>query len=295
MFALGIVVVWGKSSIVGQKPIEVARVEQISATILERIEQPAESRIRLVLAVRDSQSGKAIRIRVNLDEAWDTPEIRPGARISFRARLMPPAPPMLPGGYNFARTAWFEGLAATGSVLGAVEVHNPSNRGVGTAQVQAQLSRHVRSNVDGAAGAIAATLASGDRGAIPEADAQAMRDSGLAHLLSISGLHVSAVIAIAYVLAIRFLALWPWLALRVRLPILASAIGALAGLGYTLLTGAQVPTVRSCVVALLVLGALALGREALSTRMLAVAALVVLLLWPESIVGPSFQMSFAAR
>jgi len=83
--------------------------------------------------------------------------------------------------------------------------------------------------------------------------------------------------------------------LRVRLPILASAIGALAGLGYTLLTGAQVPTVRSCVVALLVLGALALGREALSTRMLAVAALVVLLLWPESIVGPSFQMSFAAR
>jgi len=207
---------------------------------------------------------------------------------------MPPAPPMLPEGYNFARTAWFEGLAATGSVLGHVEIEQASDKGGDTAQIQARLSQHVRTHVGAAAGAIAATLASGDRGAIPEADAQAMRDSGLAHLLSISGLHVSAVIAIAYVLAIRLLAFWPWLALRVRLPIMASAIGASAGLGYTMLTGAQVPTVRSCVAALLVLGALALGREALSTRMLAVAAFVVLMLWPESIVGPSFQMSFAA-
>ena len=121
-----------------------------------------------------------------------------------------------------------------------------------------------------------------------------MRDAGLTHLLSISGLHVSAVIAAAYFLAIKFLALSPWLTLRVRLPLLAAAIAAGAGIGYTLLTGAQVPTVRSCIGALLVLIALALGREPLSMRMVAVAAAVVLMLWPESLVGPSFQMSFAA-
>ena len=121
-----------------------------------------------------------------------------------------------------------------------------------------------------------------------------MRDAGLTHLLAISGLHVSAVIAAAYVLAIRLLALWPWLALRVRLPIVAAALAAGAGVGYTLLTGAQVPTVRSCIGALLVLVALALGREPLSLRMVAVAAICVLLLWPEALVGPSFQMSFAA-
>jgi competence protein ComEC len=122
-----------------------------------------------------------------------------------------------------------------------------------------------------------------------------MRDSGLTHLLSISGLHVSAVIAAAYLMSLRLLALWPWLVLRVRLPLMAAAIGAVAGIGYTLLTGAEVPTVRSCIAALLVLGALALGREALSMRMVAAAAgFVVLLLWPESLVGPSFQMSFAA-
>jgi competence protein ComEC len=113
-------------------------------------------------------------------------------------------------------------------------------------------------------------------------------------LLSISGLHVSAVIAGAYFLAITLLALWPWLTLRVRLPLVAAGIGALAGIAYTLLTGAEVPTVRSCVGAVLVLGALALGREPLSLRMLAVGAVFVLLLWPESLAGPSFELSFAS-
>jgi len=121
-----------------------------------------------------------------------------------------------------------------------------------------------------------------------------MRDSGLTHLLSISGVHVSALIAAAYFLSIRVLAAIPWLALRVRLPLAAAAIGALAGVGYTLLTGAEVPTVRSCIGALLVLLALALGREPLSLRMVAVAGFIVLLVWPEVLSGPSFQMSFAA-
>jgi hypothetical protein len=88
--------------------------------------------------------------------------------------------------------------------------------------------------------------------------------------------------------------LWPWLALRVRLPILAAGAAAAGGLGYTLLTGSEVPTVRSCIGALLVLLALALGREPLSLRLLAVAAICVMLLWPEAVVGPSFQMSFGA-
>ncbi len=82
--------------------------------------------------------------------------------------------------------------------------------------------------------------------------------------------------------------------LRVRLPVVAAATGALAGVGYTLLTGSEVPTLRSCLAAVLVLGALALGREPLSLRMVALAAVCVLALWPEALAGPSFQMSFAA-
>jgi competence protein ComEC len=102
------------------------------------------------------------------------------------------------------------------------------------------------------------------------------------------------VVGLAYLLTILLAALLPALALRLRLPLLAASVGALVGIFYTLLTGAQVSTVRACLGALLVLAALALGRQPLSLRLLAVAALVVMLLWPEAVAGPTFQMSFGS-
>ncbi len=294
MIAAGCGVVWLKSALVGTPAIAGPRVTTLSGTVLSREERPAEQRVRLIVATRDPDDGRPIRVRLNLPEKLDRPGFVSGAWISGRARLMPPAPPMLPGGYDFARTAWFKGLAATGTALGPFAIVEPAESGRMLDDAQAALSSHVRSRLDGGSGAIAATLASGDRGAIPPADDQAMRDSGLAHLLSISGLHVTAVVGAAYLIALRLLALWPWLALRVRLPIAAAGAGALAGIGYTLLTGAEVPTVRSCVAALLVLAALALGRQPLSLRMVAAAGLFVMLFWPEAVVGPSFQMSFSA-
>ncbi|HTM96033.1 MAG TPA: ComEC/Rec2 family competence protein, partial [Croceibacterium sp.] len=294
LFAAGLAVIWARSDLVGADPIARPALVSLDGRVLERIEQPAEDRVRLVLAARDPDSSIPIKVRVNLPLERDARDFAEGARVRLKARLMPPAPPMLPGSYDFARAAWFDGLAATGAVIGDVELVEPPPGRRGLREVQRRLSAHVRARVDGSAGQIAAAFASGDRGAIAPADEDAMRDAGLTHLLSISGLHVSAVIAAAYFLAIKLLAAWPWLALRVRLPLVAAATGAAAGIVYTLLTGAEVPTVRSCVGALLVLGALALGREPLSLRMVAVAAITVLLLWPESVVGPSFQMSFAA-
>ena len=292
--AAGCGAVWSKSAAVGVAAIPRPLVTPLSGRVIDRDEQPAERRIRLLLATREPGTGRPIRVRLNLAIDKDRPDIAPGAQVRLTARLMPPAPPMLPGGYDFARTAWFAGLAATGGVLGEVEVVRPGSGGGWLSGLQAALSRHVRERLHGSAGALAAAFASGDRGGIAPADDAAMRDAGLAHLLSISGLHVSAVIAAVYFLVIKLAALWPWLALRVRLPLLAAGAGAGAGIFYTLLTGAEVPTVRSCIGALLVLAALAVGREPLSLRMLAVAAFVVMLLWPEAVAGPSFQMSFAA-
>ncbi len=293
--ALGLALVWARSALVGAEPIPHPRFERIDGRILEREEQPAEERVRLVLATRDGKSGRALAYRVNVPLAEDLPGLREGARVHLAARLMPPSPPIVPGAYNFARRAWFEGLSATGSLIGEIElVEPPPSRAWSLAAIQRDLSAHVRANLSGTPGAIAATLASGDRGAIPVADEEAMRDAGLTHLLSISGLHVSAIIAATYLLALRLMAIWPWLALRLRLPLVSMGVAAAAGVGYTLLTGAEVPTVRSCIGALLILGALAIGREPLSLRMVAVAAGVVLALWPEALVGPSFQMSFAA-
>ncbi|MGY6551938.1 MAG: ComEC/Rec2 family competence protein [Erythrobacter sp.] len=302
VFAAGIAVIWARSEMVGAPPITRPLIENVQGYILEREDQPAEARIRLTLAVRlrgDGPDASARKIRVNVPaaEVQDTAanaELAEGAVVRMRVRLMPPASPMLPGAYDFARAAWFKGLAATGSSIGAIEVVEPAPIRSGIRSVQRGLSAHVREQVNGSAGTIAAAFASGDRGAIDRADAEAMRDAGLTHLLAISGLHVSAVIAAAYLLAARLLALFPALALRVRVPVIAAACGAAAGLGYTLLTGAQVPTVRACAAAMLVLIALALGRDALSMRMVAVAAGFVLVLWPESAIGPSFQMSFSA-
>ncbi len=294
-FACGMAVVWARSELIGAEPIERPAMMYLDARILEREEQPSQQRVRLILAARDAEAARSIKVRVNVPEAKDFTGLEEGARVRLRARLMPPSPPLLPGAYDFARRAWFDGYAATGSLAGEIELIEAAPGSDGTiARVQRFLSSHVRDQLGGSSGAIAAAFASGDRGSIAEADDDAMRDAGLTHLLSISGLHVSAVIAAAYFLALKILALWPWLTLRVRLPLVAAAIAAGVGIGYTLLTGAEVPTVRSCIGAVLVMIALALGREPLSLRMVAVAAGVVLLLWPESLVGPSFQMSFAA-
>ncbi|MCB2051809.1 MAG: ComEC/Rec2 family competence protein, partial [Novosphingobium sp.] len=290
----GLALIWARSAMVGTPPLAHPVMGVFDARVLERVEQPAQERVRLILATRNPDDAMPMKIRVNLPDKWDSPELATGAVIRVKVRLMPPAPPMLPGAYNFARAAWFQGFAATGSVIGPVSILKPAEVWGGIAQVQQRLSAHVRAQLSGSSGTIAAAFASGDRGAIATADAEAMRDAGLTHLLSISGLHVSAVIAGVYFIALRLLAFWPWLALRVRLPVVAAALAAVGGVGYTLLTGAQVPTVRACAAAILVLLAMALGREPLSFRLVGVAALFVLLLWPESLVGPSFQMSFAA-
>jgi len=160
--------------------------------------------------------------------------------------------------------------------------------------VRDRLGRHIREQLPGSSGGIATALATGDQNAVSEEDAEAMRRSGLAHLLSVSGLHIAAVVGAAMLLTLKLLALSERLALRFNLVLVAAGAGALAGVGYTLLTGAQVPTVRSCVAALLVLAGIALGREAISIRLLAVGAALVLLFRPEALVGASFQFSFAA-
>lgn len=310
---LGCALIWGRALLVGEAPLAYPQMASVEGTVVAVERQPAQQRVRLTVAPQGA-TGAFLprRIRVTLAERdFPSPPLPAvgrgaaksggaaagvpfgtGAVVRFRARLMPPQEAAVPGGYDFAREAYFRGIGATGRILPPLTVVRPAPGG--GASLRERLSAHVRARLPGAEGAIAATLASGDRGAIAPADAEAMRRSGLAHLLSISGLHVSALIGAVIWLVYRGLALSPRLALGAPLMPIAGAAGAAAGIGYTVLTGAEVPTVRSCIAALLVLGGLALGREPLSLRLIAAAALAVLLLWPESLVGPSFQMSFAA-
>lgn len=293
--ALGCGLVWWKAERAAAPRLERAQLVELTGRVESVQALAAEGLVRLVVAPADR--GLAERIRVNIEEEDVVPGLDAGATVRLRAWLMPPAPMAAPGGYDFARAAWFQRIGATGRALdiALVEPASTTSWRARVAQWRQRLAAHVRQRLGGEAeGGIAAALATGDQHGIPEADAEAMRRSGLAHLLSVSGLHLTAVVGAVMLLTLKLLALSPALALRFRLILVAAGAGALAGIAYTLLTGAEVPTVRACIAALLVLAGIALGREALTLRLVAVGALAVLLLWPESLPGPSFQMSFAA-
>jgi len=287
---LGCALVWARAHYLAAPRLQQPVVTEFKAKV-ERVEtMTAKGTLRLTLAPDDQTLPPRVRVSIDQDKA--PKGIAAGAQLQLRARLAPPPPMALPGGYDFARDAWFRKIGAVGKSLGPVTVLKPSvERGIDG--VRDRLDRHIRERLPGPGGGIATALATGDQNAVPQADADAMRRSGLTHLLSVSGLHIAAAVGAAMLLTLKLLALSERLALRLNLMLVAAGVGALTGIGYTLLTGAQVPTVRSCVAALLILAGIALGRDALSMRLLAVGALVVLI-FPEAIAGPSFQLSFAA-
>ena len=289
--ALGCSVIWARAEWVGAPRLQRPTVTTFIAKV-ERVEPlPAKGDLRLSVLPVGSELPTRVRVSLKADKL--TPGIAVGATVRIRARLAPPPPMALPGTHDFARDAWFKGLGGVGRVLGDAEVLAPAEPS-GLDSLRDRLGSHIRERLPGSSGSIASALATGDQGAVTEEDAEAMRRSGLAHLLSVSGLHIAAVIGAAMLLTLKLLALSERLALRFNLVLASASVGALAGVAYTLLTGAQVPTVRSCIAALLVLGGLALGRDAISLRLVAVGALIVLLFRPEALAGPSFQFSFAA-
>ena len=262
----------------------IAKVERLGARDVVRLELET-----------GGQHSLPPKIRINLKpEQYENKNFMVGAIILTRARLMPPAAPALPGGYDFARRAWFQGIGATGSAIGPVSIYKNSEDGSIIGDARTALTQHIIRQMPKTTGEIGAALITGDQGNIDPVDAQAMRDSGMAHLLSISGLHVTAVVGFLFLLSSRTLSLIPPVALRLTVPLLSACFAALGAVAYTLLAGAEVPTVRSCIAALLILLALAMGRDALTLRLVAFGACVILLLWPESMAGPSFQLSFAA-
>lgn len=290
LLAAGCLLPWAKALLVGAPPLARPAMVEMEAQVQGFDTLVSRGLVRLDLAPVDRADLPA-RVRVNALPGTLPGSLAPGDRIALRARLMPPAPAALPGAYDFAQRAYFQGIGASGRALGAVRLVHSGGGGPG---LRDRIAAHVAARLPGPEGAIAVTLATGQRSGISDADAEAMRRSGLAHLLSISGIHVTALIGGVILIVYRLLALSPALALRWPLILIAACCGAGAGIFYTLLTGAEVPTIRSCVAALLVIGGLALGREAISLRLIASGALFVMLFWPESVVGPSFQMSFAA-
>ncbi len=291
---LGFAIIAAKSALVGTAPLERPWIGRVTGQVQSVEDISARGIVRYRLRIGTHGQLPPV-IRVNIDKTMAPARALPGAILTLKVRLMPPPGPALPGSYDFARTAWFEGIGATGRALGPVQIVVPAQANANFWNGARNLvSDRIQRAMGPQTGPVGSALLVGTRGNIADGDAEALRNSGMAHLLSVSGLHVTAVVGGSFLLVAGLLALWPWFALRVSVPLIAAGCAAGVAIVYTLLTGAEVPTVRACIAALLVLAALATGREALSLRLLAAGAIFVLIFWPEALAGPSFQLSFAA-
>jgi competence protein ComEC len=255
----------------------------------------------IALAHVDRDEGGAMPAQVRVSFRKDGGLLVPGARIGFEAVLLPPPEPSAPGDYDFARAAWFEGLGAVGYAYGEPELLAPAPQSGMAARLSQfvealrwRMSARIHAVLPGSTGAIAAAIITGDRGGISEDDESALRDAGLAHVLAIAGLHM-ALVGMGLFWAVRAaLAAIPRLALVHPIKKWA-AVAALLGAGfYLVISGAAAATTRAFIMLAMMLLAILFDRPALSMRGLALAAAIILLARPESLIEPGFQMSFAA-
>ncbi len=218
-----------------------------------------------------------------------------GQVVLFTAHLSAPQGPTEPGGFDFRRMAFFDGLGALGyTTIPPVLWEEPQGYQRGIDRLRSHLSQSMMAAMPSQAGAFAAGAMTGDRSGIAQSTVQDLRDSSLAHLLAISGMNLAFLISFVFAMFRNGLALIPWVALRVN----TKKVAAVASFGvaafYLALSGSNVATERAFLTVSVFLGAILLDRRAISLRSLALSGALLLLVFPESLLEPGFQMSFAA-
>lgn len=267
--------------------VDVLPLDEGGRVILEKVVIPG---------VAPDATPARVRVRLRTDDALPSP----GQRIRVFAVLQSPPAPAEPAAYDFRRHAYFLGIGAVGFALGRVEAKPgppPTWGDRFTAlleQTRLGIADRVGSRLQEGEAAVATALLTGEQGAIPEADLGAMRESGLQHLLSISGLHIGLVAGLVFLSLRALLALVEPVALRHPIKKWAAVAALLAVLAYMTLVGTAVPTLRSVLMTGVMLLAVLADRNPFSMRVVALAAAAVLLFQPEAMLGPSFQMSFGA-
>jgi competence protein ComEC len=257
---------------------------------------------RFVLRIRKAEGlapdATPARVRLTTRRA---PPFEAGTYVRLKARLLPPARASLPGGYDFARDAYFARLGAVGSTLGKIEIVTPPlapslelSARMALDRGRNALSRRIDTIIGGDAGAITVSMVTGKRDLLSDEANEVIREAGLSNMIAISGQQMTLVAAICFVGLRRVLAAIPTLALRYPIKKWAAFGAILLAIFYDLATGSAVSTDRAMFMTLILLGAVLLDRQALSMRNLAFAALAVILIEPEALLGASFQLSFAA-
>ena len=241
-------------------------------------------------------SDEALPRKVRMVWRGEPGQEKAGDRMRIRAQLGPPPGPALPGGYNFAQHMRFEGIGGTGFAYSPPLVLESGGLGFRhhTERLRERIADRVESVIGGAEGGVAAALMTGKRERVPSDAVDALRDAGLAHLLAISGLHMGLVCGFLFFAVRRGLAQWEWVALRYPIKKWAAGAALLGGAIYLALSGAAWSAQRAFIMAAIVFLAIMFDRRGISLRNAALAALVILVLRPEAVLAPGFQMSFAA-
>lgn len=264
--------------------------------------EPAQKGVRLriiphaIAGLSQAETPGTIRLTHGLSL-----NVYPGRFVRCWAVLRPPPDPSIPGDYDFHRQAWFEGLGSVGyvqgrcrgGVLGAPETAGDALR-LRLAALRRGLAEYTYRSSGSRAGGFAAALVSGDRSYMSSEDQEMLRASGLAHLLAISGLHLGIVGGLVYFLFRQGLAFIAPLSLRVPVQKPAAIAALLAITAYLVISGASVSTQRAFIMSAVFFSAILIDRPALSLRSFSLAMIAVVLIAPESVFAPGFQMSFAA-
>lgn len=236
-----------------------------------------------------------VRISLHGDPALGVAP-RPGLRVMTTGHLSPPGGPVEPGGFDFQRHAWFVRLGAVGYVRVPILAIAPAEFDLAQMifRIRMTASERVREVLPGDVGGFAAAVTTGDRSGISQGALEALRASNTAHLLAISGLHMGLLSGFVFGLLRLCFALIPVIALRWPARKMAAGGALVAAAIYLALSGGNVATERAFVMVAVALCAIMVDRRALSLRAVAMAAMIVLALRPEALMGPGFQMSFAA-
>jgi len=288
-----------------------ARAHQVAGPVLDfryygaiegrvvSIDRSASDAVRLTLdqvrLERMAPERTPRRVRVSLHGAITALNPHPGQIVMLTGHLSGPSGPAEPGGFDFQRHAWFLSLGGVGYTRTPVLLLE--ERAPGAAwlfHLRMRLADAIRAEIPGQPGAFAAAVLTGDRSGLAQGPIEAMRDSNIAHLLAISGLHMGLLTGFVYAAMRLGLALIPALALRYPIRKWAALTALIAGAFYLALSGGNVATERAFIQVAVMFTAVLLDRRAITLRSVAIAALIVLIHRPESLMSQGFQMSFAA-
>lgn len=300
---LGLALGAGKARLADAPQLLAETTGMVSGRIV-RLEQRAPNRARLTLndVAMERQATTQTPRRVRLTVIAAPGDLAPGDRIEVLARLGTPPEPVMPGARNMRRELYFAGIGATGFSYGRPDVVTQPSAStplwqmaadrVGT--VRLSLAQRFRAQLSADTGILASALLVGKRDGLSDESYEALRRAGLAHLLAISGMHMAMMTLSAIAVLYLALALHPSLSASRSALRWAGVAGLTVATGYLMLSGASTATQRAFVMIVITLVALMVTRRALTIRAVAFAAMIVLALHPESLLGPSFQMSFAA-